>query len=362
MQDKSDSKATIRYDIKMPRARTDRIIQVKSELIARVRSGRARAEQRFPSSRTIARWYSISYQTAHRLLHELAEEGWLERHASSGTFHALRRTSFQLVHLIFNPRAQRPDSFGQRLLQMLSHELEDLGLPFTVSLADHSGVPQADAYPVFWETEVSMMDGQFALVLNNRPAVGLAAAFLDSISTDDFSGGVCAAELFRHRNGLQAPTILEGDPGDTRNRERVAGFKSIFPRAKLVTAGSWYYEDARNVASSALRLGRRGLFCCNDRLASAVMDAAEEQQLPLPPLIGFDDAPVAEALALTTIALPWHEIVRSAAELIRRRLDGDTTSACRQVFAPYPVIRRTYQPPTKSMPGVEPKGRHPWTM
>jgi len=335
---------------------------VKSELIARVRSGRARAEQRFPSSRAIARRYGISYQTAHRLLHELAKEGWLERHASSGTFHAPSRTSFERVHLIFNPRAQRPDSFGQRLLQMLSHELEDLGLPFTVSFAGRRSVPQVGAYPAFWETEISTTDGQFALVLNNRPAVGLAAAFLDSISTDDFSGGVCAAQLLSQQNRLQTPAILEGDPDDARNRERVAGFKSIFPKARLVTAGSWYYEDARKVTPSALSLGKQGLFCCNDRLASAVMDTAEELQLSLPPLIGFDDAPVAEALALTTIALPWHEIVRSAADLIRRRLDGDTTSACRRVFAPYPVIRKTYQPPTRFMPGVKPTSRRPRTM
>ena len=37
----------------------------------------------------------------------------------------------------------------------------------------------------------------FALCLNDQPPSGLAGSFVDAITTDDFSGGACAAELLK---------------------------------------------------------------------------------------------------------------------------------------------------------------------
>jgi DNA-binding LacI/PurR family transcriptional regulator len=56
-------------------------------------------------------------------------------------------------------------------------------------------------------------------------------------------------------------------------------------------------------------------------------------------VVGFDDAPVAEALNLTTIAIPWHEMVAGAVDIIRRRMNGHTGAAAKLIFAPRPVMR-----------------------
>jgi DNA-binding LacI/PurR family transcriptional regulator len=89
-----------------------------------------------------------------------------------------------------------------------------------------------------------------------------------------------------------------------------------------------------------MKQGRDGVFCCNDRLAQAVLHWCNEHHKVAPPLVGFDDAPVAETLDLTTIALPWEEMIAGAADVIKRRLAGAGGAARQLIFTPRPVIRR----------------------
>ena len=107
----------------------------------------------------------------------------------------------------------------------------------------------------------------------------------------------------------------------------------------MVVAGSWYFEDGYAKAGAAVKAGRAGLFCCNDRLAEAVIAYCRAQDLAIPRVVGFDDAPVSEQLDLTTIAIPWDEMIAGAAGLIRRRLTGDSSVARQLILTPRPVIR-----------------------
>mgnify|MGYP003552026228 CR=1 FL=1 len=47
----------------------------------------------------------------------------------------------------------------------------------------------------------------------------------------------------------------------------------------------------------------------------------------MPPIVGFDDAPIAEQLNLTTIGLPWDEMLDGVIRTAKRRLAGDTARA-----------------------------------
>jgi DNA-binding LacI/PurR family transcriptional regulator len=98
------------------------------------------------------------------------------------------------------------------------------------------------------------------------------------------------------------------------------------------------------VAERVVQEGRGGIFCCNDRLAEAVLEWCAGHHRPVPPLVGFDDAPIAEQLGLTTIAIPWREMTAAAIAVIRRRLVETPATASRQVFAPRPVVRRLIGP------------------
>lgn len=60
-------------------------------------------------------------------------------------------------------------------------------------------------------------------------------------------------------------------PKDGRNQARIAGFLSVLPRSQVIHAGGWYFDDAVPVVGKLLATNAAGLFCVNDRLASAVL-------------------------------------------------------------------------------------------
>ncbi len=326
----------------MARPVTPRVESLRRELRERLSAG-AVAGERFLSNRGLARHAGVSYQTAARLLDELVREGLLRRHHGSGTYVAGRQPRARRVHLVFHPRGLRPGSFGSRLHDMLCDSLRAADIRPEEHWTTRPAPFPDGAYPVYWEvdpdTRGTPSRGRFALVLNHPPPPGLQARFIDSIGVDDFSGGCAAAELLRRKIGSRGAAILAGPRGDPRSAARVAGYRTIFPRAPVAHARSWYREGAAAAARRLLARRPSGILCANDRLAEAVCRAAAASRCPRPHLVGFDDAPVAAELHLTTIAIPWEELVASATRVIASRLRGDTRPATQIILQPHPVAR-----------------------
>lgn len=325
----------------MPRTRSAAVSDLKTKLIVRLRDGFHRPGQRFLSNRAVAARYGVSYQTAHRLITELEQEGWLERRAAAGTFVAGRREVWRGVELIFAERARRADSFGARLLGMLGEALDTAGVAHRVRWADERIEVAEGWYPIIWENpelaRVLAAESRYVLVLEDRPVNGLAASYADSVSVDDYLGGTAAAEWLRGRVPKGRLAVLSGPEADARNRLRVSGFLAVHPKASVVKADTWFYEEA--LLAAPLVLKHAGVFCANDRLAAAVIEAARLEGVMPPELIGFDDAPVAERLNFTTMAIPWEDVVAAAVDVARRRMTGDVRTAAGLIFAPRPVVR-----------------------
>lgn len=364
----------------MPRPRSTHVADVKARLIARLQTNFHRPGDRFLSARAVAGKFGISYQTAHRLLAELQTEGHLLRHAASGTYLPGEPAAIAGVTLLFHPRSKRPGSFGHRLAAELATALARDGVRFRLLQTENPSPVAAESFPVVWEvpSAISMLAARQrpALLINDRPPPGLHSLQIDSVSTDDYSGGVCAAQLIQQKlagaSGLLAPlsiapekragakrsnapdlrrirestgasnnwkiAILSGPPGDSRSNQRVAGFISLLP-SSVTPCPTWFLEDALLAAPKVLGPAPDAIFCCNDRLAQALIVYAKERGLTLPPIVGFDDAPIAEQLDLTTIAIPWGPLLSTAVSLIRRRLAGDVSGPVHQIFPPRPVIR-----------------------
>ncbi len=332
----------------MPRPRSPQVIVAKERIVARLRDGFHRPGQRFLSNRAVAQAYGLSYQTAHRLMAELQAEGWLARAPGSGSFVPGAPHRLRGVTLVFHPRARREGSFGAQLLAAVQEALRGAGLACDVGYAEGAVEVAADRLPVIWECPpvpaASPGPGRFAVLLNDRPPPGLAATVIDSLAVDDYSGGAAAAQLLaggagRRRRGW---AVLAGPVRDARSQQRVEGFCDHAPKCEVVSAGSWYGEEAGAAARRLARRAPAAVFCCNDRLAAALLQACGELQLPRPAVVGFDDAPVAEALDITTIAFPWERVAEGVVELARARLAGDTTPATQRIFAPHPVMRRSH--------------------
>lgn len=330
----------------MARPRSEKVHAVKAKLVARLQDGFHRPGDRFLSARAVAQRYAVSYQTAHRVIAELEEEGRLERRQASGTYIAGRAAHPKLVELWFHPRAQRSGSYGAHLLALLKKSLADAGVNFSVCWSQGNNLPAANSYPVLWEAPGVLLRvmavSRYALVLNDRPAPGLAASMMDAVTTDDFSAGVCAAQVLCKRpNDGRRFAVLAGPRDDERSKTRVAGFLSRLAQATVVNAGGWFFEDAQRVAARVLAANPAGVFCVNDRLAEALLACCREQGRAAPPIVGHDNAPVAEELHLTTIETPWEEMVDAAVAVIRSRLDGNSRPARQIILAQRPVYRLT---------------------
>jgi len=330
------------------RPRSLHVAEVKAALIARLHGGFAHPGGRFLSTRAVAQRFSVSYQTAHRLLAELETEGFLQRRAASGSYLPGRSEALRSVQLIFHPRAKRKGSFGARLHELLAEALKTRHIPFVRSWTDVDDVPRLrhGHYPVIWECRVGVTvaatQRRFALCLNDRPPVGLGASYIDAVTTDDYSGGACAAELLKSRTGRDGGfAVLGGPEPDLRSRQRIAGFCAHVQDATVTCAQSWFLEAGLAEAEHLLRAKPNGIFACNDRLAEALITHCRKSRVPLPPLVGFDNAPVAEHLRLTTIGIPWQAMVSHAVTLIAARLEGNAESARLVSLSHEPILRLT---------------------
>jgi len=326
-----------------PRGEIDKI---RASLRVMVSDEFRRAGHRFVSARYISQRFKVSYQTAHRLLTELEGDGFIIRRAGSGSFIAGHQNTLQSALLIFARRAKRSGSFGDLLLRQLVAKMKAMEIPFEVIFGGSTSKQvREDVYPVLWESPRLMhdlsADYRFSLVLHDKPPAGIGSLFTDSISVDDFSGGITAGQILS-RYSPRRPVVIGGPAADARSQSRIEGFRQIFPCAQVIEAGTWFFRSAvQNIAAPLSSLRADALFCCSDRLAQATLICYQKLRIPAPIVIGFDNAPVAETLSLSTIGIPWEEVARAAAAVIKKRLDGQTDHASAVVLPPVPVIRNS---------------------
>ena len=210
---------------------TSKVREVKQRLVERLRNGTYRPGDRFLSNRDVAELYGISYQTAHRLIGELCQQGHLERRPQSGTYVPGGAVTLTGAQLIFASRADRPQSFGAKLLDTLTRRFDAQEIVWT--RADAEGCQlDPQRIPIIWESpsavELCLRAQRQAILINDRPRGGLQALYVDSVSTDDFLGGVYAGELLRSRTrNPRRCAILAGTSDDPRIRLRMQGCLSV---------------------------------------------------------------------------------------------------------------------------------------
>ena len=327
----------------MARPRSQKVLELKEKLIRRIEHGYYQPGSRFLSNRALGQRFEISYQTADTLLRELVAEGYLFRKAGSGTYLRGEAPQWKGVDLVLNERAKRKGSFGALLRDRLLDAFAKAGINVKVRWDGPSLRFTAGSLPVFWECrelpQVLLDEGRYCLLINQTPPKGLSAAYVDAVSVDDNSGGIAAGELVRARVRAKRIAVLAGPQSDQRCLDRVSGFQEVFPQANVVFAESWFYEDGIKALEPFLESEPQVVFCANDRLAQALLDTMKNRAIPPPRIIGFDDAPIAEQLNLTTIAMPWQEIADNVVEVVQKRMSGDNSTAITRILAPRPMLR-----------------------
>lgn len=168
--------------------------------------------------------------------------------------------------------------------------------------------------------------------------MGFYSHWVDSVSMDDYGGGVMAGQLLLSRIGCGVVCVVGGPKGDLRSIARVDGFRSIYPKSQCFYAGSWGRPMPRRLFQELSQFSLDGAFCVSDRIASRVLKETRWSG-EVPHLVGFDNTPAALESELTTIAIPWGDLVDSACAVILQRLNQDRSAARDAILRPQVVMR-----------------------
>jgi LacI family transcriptional regulator len=173
---------------------------------------------------------------------------------------------------------------------------------------------------------------------------------LGSVVPDERQGGALAVETLvaaghRRIGFINGPADFPASEGRLRGYLDVHRAAGIEVDQLLITTGDWWQESGMRNAAALLDLDDppTALFCANDWMAMGAYDAIKERGLRIPAdvaVIGFDNrVEIAAHMrpALTTVALPYHEIGERAVE---RLLANDDGSRMTQDLVTCPLVRR----------------------
>jgi LacI family transcriptional regulator len=189
------------------------------------------------------------------------------------------------------------------------------------------------------------------LVLLNRTTETFAC---DAATADDEAGGALAGEVLLGA-GHDRLGALFGPPNTSTGAGRERGFRAALAAAGVdlaehcVRHGPFDYSHGQRTLPQLLRGPDRptALFCANDVIALGAFDAARRLGLSVPgdvALVGFDDLEQAAwaSFELTTIAVPFGEMVRTAVEMLLRRMGGGDGPAQPVVHPVTAVLRLSH--------------------
>lgn len=176
----------------------------------------------------------------------------------------------------------------------------------------------------------------------------------DASVADNVDGGRLAAQMLLDA-GHRRFGALFGPADTSTGRDRERGFRDALDQAghplrdQHVAHGPFAWSHGREALPEVLRGRDRptALFCANDIIAIGAMNTAHELGLSVPgdlALVGFDDLEEAAwpLLQLSTIRVPFAEMVRSAISMLLERLGGLTSPARLRTAPVEAVPRRTH--------------------
>jgi LacI family transcriptional regulator len=186
----------------------------------------------------------------------------------------------------------------------------------------------------------------FVLVMRTYPKLTN-----DAVITDDYHG---AYEAVSHlaRSGRQRIGLISGPLKVSNAMARWQGFHDALKaqnlplEPELIIEGDYRIESGVRAGHSLLSHRPDGIYVANHLMTIGLLKAAEEMGLKCPEdfgLVSFDDYPWLGIFRprLTTVELPKHQLGSEAAELLIRRIAGDTSKAVVRKLQPELRIRES---------------------
>lgn len=318
----------------MPRNRTARVAGIKTALTEKITEGYRRPGNWFISNRELASRYGISYQTAHRLISELCEEGYLHRTPASGTYVASEKHPPKGVALMLHGNSKSVERrFGAIIRRLLQDRLEQEGIDCDVYYQEEfTGYPP-DRFCVIWGGQYDLhgisSEVHYSVLIDQKPAPGLNAIFTDSVSINQYSAGVSAAQLLNRKGPFPSTAVLMGTV-DT-SPELLAGFQSITPTVSVAYTMDWEVESFhRALAELRSSCTFDALFCGNNTGAEVAVEVLGKDF----PLVAYGDEVRAVKSGTTALTIPWQEIVDEVIAIYHLRSMGNSSVARQRILSP----------------------------
>jgi DNA-binding LacI/PurR family transcriptional regulator len=238
------------------------------------------------------------------------------------------------------------NQFYPALIDRLARELQDLGYRLLL----FTGAPDGPSDALFAEILGYRVDGMILastllssalaeecraagvpVVLVNRTTDSID---ISSVAADNGTGARAVAE-FLLAAGHRRFGYVAGIASSSTNQDREAAFRDRLAEAGIDAMsredGGYTQQGARDAALRMLTRPDRpdAIFCANDHMAIAVMDAARfELGLRIPDdvsIVGYDDVGPAAwpSYGLTTVEQPVEAMVRAAVETLMARIAGE---------------------------------------
>lgn len=205
------------------------------------------------------------------------------------------------------------------------------------------------------EAPLVLIDYDIAEIMTER----LNQNHLAVINSNDYEGTVQAIEYLIEL-GHRDIGILKGSMNTYSGRERYLAYEHTLQKHGLslnepyVLEGQFLKESAYREAHRLIEQGNwpTALFCANDDMAIAAMEAFAEQGISVPEqvsIIGFDDVEMASRVTpkLTTVRLPIDEMAKAAVLKVIELCEAQQPTFSTVSFPTRLVIRDSCQPPAK---------------
>ncbi len=221
---------------------------------------------------------------------------------------ALRDDILLIVHVI--PKGESVDS-------VMTHVFDLRPMAVVVTSATLSS-----------ELAVQCQQRGIPVVLFNRVQINTA---LSAVCCDNYAGAQQVADLLLSK-GYQRIAFVGGVPNTSTHLERWRGFKDRMNQSgKFIfksASGQFDYDVSLGVVHDLLADRHRpdAIFCANDIMAMAAIDAAKAAGMRIPcdlAVVGFDDVPMAawQSYRLTTVRQRIRLMVEDTFTLVSQLVD-----------------------------------------
>lgn len=189
-------------------------------------------------------------------------------------------------------------------------------------------------------------DRRLPVVLFNRVQPD---ARMTAVTCDNCGGGRLVAQRFLE-SGRRRVALIGGKANTSTHLERTRGFLDRLDQAKvaLTASVSGDYDYATSLQAARALLTNHpapdAIFCVNDVMALAAIDAARALCLSVPEdvaIIGFDDVSMAgwAAYGLTTVRQPIADMAAAAMDLVEAQLANPAAEGAIRVLPVELVLR-----------------------